>query len=187
MRAAPVGLLFHHDLDLLDEQAVQSALPTHSHPIGVDGARLLATAVALSIRDERFDPPSFYGELIRRAKTSEFREALKSASQFTLDDNVALLGTSLEAHRSVTTAIACFASYPDSYGDAVARAIGLGGDVDTIAAMAGAISGARLGIRAIPHHLLQMLEDGSQGRRYLDTLAQRLHRLHERAVGTNFS
>lgn len=178
MRVAPVGLLFHGDLDRVEREAVQTALPTHSHPVGIDGARLLAVGVALALRERPFDPASFYAELLRRAATDEFREALTQASVFTLDDNVGVLGTSLEANRSVATAIACFASHPDSYSDAVGRAIGLGGDTDTIAAMVGALCGARLGLQAVPPHLLAMLEDGRKGRSYLDGLATRLHELH---------
>src|SRR6478735_3150275 len=39
MRVAPIGLLFHNDLDRVDREAEISALPTHAHPIAVDGAR----------------------------------------------------------------------------------------------------------------------------------------------------
>ena len=175
MRVAPLGLFFHDDLDQVERQAVESALPTHRHPIGVDGARILAVAVALLIREPTFDPIAFYAELLQRATTDEFRECLRCAAGLARDDHVGALGTSLEAHRSGPTALACFASHPDSYPDAVGRAIGLGGDVDTIAAMVGALCGARLGVRAVPNHLLAMLEDGATGRQYLDSLAQRLH------------
>jgi poly(ADP-ribose) glycohydrolase ARH3 len=47
MRVAPVGLLFRDDPGRLWEQARLSALPTHRHPLGVEGAQLLALAVAL--------------------------------------------------------------------------------------------------------------------------------------------
>jgi len=53
MRVAPVGLVFHDDLDRVEQQAVLSAVPTHTHPIGVDGARLLAVAVTLIMRNPR--------------------------------------------------------------------------------------------------------------------------------------
>src|SRR5262245_41079379 len=48
MRVAPVGLVFAHDLARVAEQAAASAWPTHRHPLGVEGARLLALAVALA-------------------------------------------------------------------------------------------------------------------------------------------
>ena len=37
MRVAPVGLFFHHDLEAVWEQARLSALPTHVHPLGIEG------------------------------------------------------------------------------------------------------------------------------------------------------
>ena len=62
MRVAPVGLLFHRDLDKVAEHAERSARPAHTHPVGVDGARVLALAVALAVRQDRFDRDSFFGE-----------------------------------------------------------------------------------------------------------------------------
>jgi poly(ADP-ribose) glycohydrolase ARH3 len=50
MRVAPVGLLFCDDLDRVWDQARLSALPTHVHPLGIEGAQLLALAVALAVR-----------------------------------------------------------------------------------------------------------------------------------------
>ena len=52
--------------------------------------------------------------------------------------------------RSVVTAMACFTTAPDDYEQVVARAISLGDDTDTVAAMAGALAGAHLGLAAIP-------------------------------------
>jgi poly(ADP-ribose) glycohydrolase ARH3 len=140
----------------------------------------MAIAVALAMRDPVFDRNSFFAELLRQAATNEFADALAQASSLTLDDGVGQLGSSLEAHRSVPTALACFASYPDSYADAVGRAIGLGGDTDTLAAMTGALSGARLGIDSIPRHLLEILEDGPKGRHYLEDLSYGLHEIWRR-------
>ena len=40
MRVSPVGLLFRDDPALLWEQARLSALPTHLHPLGIEGAQL---------------------------------------------------------------------------------------------------------------------------------------------------
>ena len=74
-----------------------------------------------------------------------------------------------------------FAASPDDYPAAVARAIGLGNDTDTLAAMAGALCGARLGAAAIPAGLIEKLEDDhAKGRRHLETLADGLFGLHRR-------
>ncbi|HET6250035.1 MAG TPA: ADP-ribosylglycohydrolase family protein [Tepidisphaeraceae bacterium] len=177
MRAAPVGLFFHHDLDRAWDEAARSATPTHTHPVGIEGAQLIALSVALVCRDEPFDRGAFYGELLRRAKTREFQEQLKFAAGLGQADSLSRFGNSLEAHRSVVTAIACFSESHDDYAKAIGRAISLGGDTDTLAAMAGAISGAHLGIDAVPKHLLNMLENGDKGRDYIERLADNLARL----------
>jgi poly(ADP-ribose) glycohydrolase ARH3 len=176
MRVAPVGLVFRNDLDRVRAEAERSALPTHRHPVGIEGAQLVAHAIAIACRGAPFDRVAFFRELHARARTPEFRYQLDIAAKLADDDSVAPFGSTLRADESVVTALACFAFSPDSYEDAVARAIGLGGDTDTVAAMAGAISGAFLGIEAIPAHLLRMLEDGPAGRGHIDDLATRLAR-----------
>jgi len=84
------------------------------------------------------------------------------------------LGNGIAAQDSVVTAIACFTLWPESYEDVIANAILLGGDTDTIAAMAGTISGVHLGIHAIPFHFLECLEDDHKGKSYLERLAEQL-------------
>jgi poly(ADP-ribose) glycohydrolase ARH3 len=175
MRVSPVGLLFCDDLDRVMEEARLSALPTHVHPLGIEGAQLLAVAVALAVRERRLDRRAFHRELLRRTQSEEFHWALSTAARLRPGDTIGFLGNSLEAHRSVVTAIACFTSSAQSYDGVVARAISQGNDTDTLAAMAGALSGAHLGIGAVPRHLLEKLEDTHKGRSYIEGLAMRLH------------
>jgi len=174
MRVAPIGLRFHDDLDRVEYEATRSAVLTHTHAIAIDGARLFAIAVAMLVRGQPFDAKTWLIDLARRAATHEFLDAIEQAAALNQDSFAGSLGTSVESHRSVPTALACFAGSPHSYTDAVGRAIGLGGDVDTIAAMTGALSGAYLGLPEIPTHLLSMLEDETKGRSYIDELARRL-------------
>lgn len=184
MRVAPIGLAFCDDLDKVAEQAARSAAPTHAHPIGVDGARLLAVAVALAARGGPFDRRAFYGELARFAETEEFQWQLSVARKLKRTDSVLGFGNGLEAYRSVMTSIVIFASTPDDYPAVVARAIGLGGDVDTLAAMAGAMAGARLGVEAIPPRLIEKLEDDHpQGRSRIEALAGELFEGRRRRAG----
>ena len=174
MRVAPVGLLYCDDLDRVADAARESAMPTHGHAYGVEGAQLVAVAVALAMRGRPLDRRGFFSELIGRARTDEFQWVLRTASRLGADDSLHMLGNTLEAHRSVGSAIACFAQEPESYTEVIARAINLGGDTDTIAAMAGAMSGAHLGVSAIPQRLIESLEDGPKGRTYIESLAVRL-------------
>ena len=175
MRVAPVGLLFADSPDELWEQARQSALPTHTHPLGIEGAQLLAFATAWALHATAFDRKQLYRELLARA-TEEFRWHLSIAAKLKPGDSLSGLGSTLHAHRSVVTAIACFAATPGDFEMAISRAIGLGDDTDTVAAMAGSLVGAFAGVGAIPPALLAKLEDGpAKGRTHITQLAERLH------------
>ena len=79
---------------------------------------------------------------------------------------------------SVVWSLYAFLRTPDDYWATVCTAIGVGGDTDTLAAIAGAISGARLGPRALPDELVGRLNDrGEWGRDPLIELAHRAARL----------
>ena len=52
----------------------------------------------------------------------------------------------------------------------------VGGDTNTVAAMPGAVAGARGGYRAIPTRWLEALEDGHRWRSYVQALSTRLIR-----------
>ncbi|MBY0457895.1 MAG: ADP-ribosylglycohydrolase family protein [Gemmataceae bacterium] len=176
MRVAPVGLLFADSPDDVWEQARLSALPTHTHPLGIEGAQLLAYAVSRAVRTTHFDRKAFYRDLRSRATTEEFQWHLDIAAKLKPGDSLSGLGSTLHAHRSVVTAIACFASTPGDFEAAIVRAIGMGDDTDTVAAMAGALVGAFAGVGAIPAGLLAKLEDGpAKGKGHITALAAKLH------------
>jgi len=177
MRVAPIGLLYSRSLEKLREIAYQSSSITHSHELGKEGAALQACAVALALNtpsDEDIDREAFLYRLqnfiqdrLYKEKVAQIRELLGEQDK---EKVVAVLGNGIEAPRSVPTAIYCFLRQPQSYKDTVIYAISLGGDTDTIAAMAGAISGAYLGIEAIPSEWRAKLEN----REYVETLAENL-------------
>ena len=178
MRVAPVGLLFWNDHAKLKEVAYQSSLITHSHILGMEGAALQAMAVALAVGespDKPLDIQSFTARLFDfatedayRAKINRFDTLLENP-----DDRkkvVDQLGRGIEAFNSIPTAIFAFLSHPQDFTATVIYAVSLGGDTDTIAAMAGAISGAYLGIDALPSRWQEQLEN----RDYILELADRL-------------
>ncbi len=63
---------------------------------------------------------------------------------------------------SVLWSLYAFLRSPDDYWETICTAIGVGGDTDTMAAIAGAISGARLGVEALPQDLVARLNDNGQ-------------------------
>lgn len=177
MRVAPVGLLYSNNLERLREIAYESSSITHSHELGKEGAALQACAVALARNtpsDDEIDREVFLSKLQDFAQNQLYKEKIAKIKELLGEQDrarvIAVLGNGIEAPNSVPTAIYSFLLQPKSYKDSVTYAISLGGDTDTIASMAGAISGAYLGIEAIPEEWRAKLEN----RAYIETLAEKL-------------
>jgi poly(ADP-ribose) glycohydrolase ARH3 len=110
----------------------------------------------------------FTTEDVYRTKIAEFGTLLEHP-----DDRQAVvrqLGHGIEAFNSVPTAIFAFLSHPQDFASVAIYAVSLGGDTDTIASMAGAISGAYLGIDALPSEWQRHVEN----RDYILNLTHRL-------------
>jgi poly(ADP-ribose) glycohydrolase ARH3 len=172
MRVAPIGLLFARSPARLKEQVVAQSQVTHRHPLGVNGALLIATAVAKALQADTVDKQGWIDEL-RGVAEPELAAKLARVLHITSAE-IGELGNGITAQESVVTAIACFLAWPTSFVDAVGNAILLGGDTDTIAAITGAVSGAYLGIEGIPAYAIQALENEQKGCDYLLFLADRL-------------
>jgi poly(ADP-ribose) glycohydrolase ARH3 len=175
MRAAPLGLFYHRDVGELLQATELASRITHAHPLGIEGGTLIARAVALALQDLR-EPEEFLAELGRSCKHDEYRGRLRVAHGF-LDQEPDLrtvrkkLGRSVLAHESAVTAVYAFCRFPGDYAAMVEYVIQLGGDTDTIGAMAGGIFGALNGPTALPADTLEHLEQ----RREIEELARRLH------------
>ena len=183
MRVAPVGVLYHDNLAMLKEVADKSSQITHAHQLGKEGAALQAYTIALATNLEPasgLDPDDFLAKLSNFVAQGVYKEKLKKIEVLLRQPGkgsvVFELGNGIEAFNSVPTAIYSFLSQPHSFAQAVLSAISLGGDTDTIGAMTGAISGAYLGIDAIPKKWRDKLEN----RLYIEELAERLCNLLER-------
>ncbi|MFP4345759.1 MAG: ADP-ribosylglycohydrolase family protein [Anaerolineales bacterium] len=178
MRVAPAGLFFH-DADDLYEQVRRSASVTHAHPLGIDGAALVAWAVARVVDlspEEPLDREAFVRGLLDFARTDELRSRLEDMATSLEEESPAgvvglWLGPGVAAHRSVPFALYAFLRYPDSFETCLFCAALHSGDRDTVGAMAAAISGAYLGVEAIPEGWRRKLEKGD----YIRSLAESLY------------
>jgi poly(ADP-ribose) glycohydrolase ARH3 len=187
MRIAPVGVMYHDDLDSLREVAYKSSHITHSHELGKEGAALQACAIAMALGmrpDSRFDAGEFLSKLGDFVTHAVYKEKLAKAKKLLRTTDARLivqeLGHGVEAFNSAPTAIYCFVSRANSFRDAILFAVSLGGDTDTIAAMTGAISGAYLGVDDIPEKWRLKLEN----RAYIEELANKLYQLWLRKKGS---
>jgi poly(ADP-ribose) glycohydrolase ARH3 len=157
MRIAPIGLFFHDSEDLY-RKARASASVTHTHPVGVDGAAVLALAVAQAVRlepQESLPVNQFLEPLLEFARTPEIRDKLMLVGDLISRDVCPLqaavtLGQGVAVHLSMPFAVYSFLCHSGSFRSCLFCAVLNGGDRDTLGAMACAISGAHLGIEGIP-------------------------------------
>lgn len=133
MRVSPVGWAFD-TLEETERAARETALPTHNHPEGIRGAQAAAAAVFLARTGEG---------------KAEIRRQIARRYGYDLTPTLARLrpgfGTDLSCQGTVPPALIAFLE-SDSYEDAVRSAVSLGGDSDTLAAIAGGVAEAAYGI-----------------------------------------
>jgi len=178
MRAAPIGLFYCDSIDLLIKHAHEQGFITHHDPRCSAGSVAIAGAVALALQAESINVSNFTNSLSAWVQHyhEEFADNIKFLEQWILLDPLQALekikdlgktdshanfwpGISPFVIPSVIWSLYCFLKYPDSYYDAITTSIAVGGDVDTTAAMTGAISGAYLGVDALPLNLTKLLND----------------------------
>lgn len=172
MRIGPVGA-FYYDSPLLYEQVRIASAVTHAHPVGIDGAAVLAKAVALAVgqtSSKTLSATKFVAELTKFARTDAIMEKLnqvKTLISMNADPEQAAmsLGQGIAVQESMPFALYSFLRYPHSFEECLYCAVLNGGDRDTLGAMACAVSGAYLGESALPKNWLEKLENEKQIRR----------------------
>lgn len=177
MRAPAVGIFHAGDgHETLAEAADAVAAITHAHPLGREGAVLVATATALTFRG--LDTREIIETLSSTAHSDEFVHRLGKAGNWLVDDAIpgprqvaAELGNGIAAVQSCVTAVFVALAFRDrAFAALLDYCRDLRGDVDTISAMAGALWGAARGYSELPESRLAQLERRSD----LERLAQSL-------------
>lgn len=178
MRAPVVGLFFAGDSDEdLIEAAGSVAEVTHAHPLGREGAVVVALTTALVYTGissgeivERLHGHVQSPDLLRQLRKAG--EWLHSGSVVSPQAVVAELGNGIAASESCVTSVCLALAFQNgSFEDLLGFAIKLGGDVDTIAAMACAIWGAARGLDELPGDKLEQLEQRERITQLADSLA----------------
>ncbi|PCN48127.1 ADP-ribosylglycohydrolase [Curtobacterium sp. 'Ferrero'] len=166
MRIAPVGIAVPSgDLGRLVDAVQDASRVTHDTGIGIAGASAIAAAVSAGIdgatRSAALDAAVAAAAIGARrgnwvagadiaAKTAWARGFLPGVAPADRIDAVSqLIGTSVASQESVVAALALVALDLDPW-ETLCTAASLGGDTDTIAAMAGAVLGAVHGPTAWP-------------------------------------
>jgi poly(ADP-ribose) glycohydrolase ARH3 len=182
MRIAPVGLAYCHAAPEVLHQAVEDALLcTHVHPEAIDGAFVQAKAVASAATTDPgdFDPERLVRELHGVSRTTMVQAKLEALSSGLREGDtdlfvIARVGNGIRASEAVAAALWAFCRYGSMPEECVIRAVGFGGDTDTIGAMAGALVGALHGASWIPTRWYDNIENGQHGRDEIVSLARQL-------------
>lgn len=124
---------------------------THAHAEAIEGARLLAHAVALLLERPALgdNPPEFLAALDPVVGPTALLERLRAVATNTSDIADAF-GTSPLAVESVPAALAVFLRHGTDAAHAFVCAASLGGDIDSICSMVGSLVGARHGLTGLP-------------------------------------
>lgn len=188
MRAAPLGLFFFRHSGQLRAAVEEASSITHRHPLGKEGAVLIAYAVSLIATQEvEINKYRMLDTLLEYTSLEEYAAKLRNmkdliARKASREQVVLTLGNSVLAFESVPTAIYIFLVHGNDFSKMMQVCISLGGDTDTIGAMAGALSGCLYGERALPAELMQKLEKGEKGKDYITDIAERLFRTQQAHV-----
>jgi len=178
MRAGVIGLLFYDNWDHLVVAAHEQSFSTHQDPRCSAGSIVIALTVGwvvtkklvvaellaeLSKQVRVYDPilaaallndmPRWlgqtpgqaYGQIAMVGLTEGYKDSWHGISPFVTP--------------SVLWSLYAFLRTPDDYWASLSVAIAVGGDVDTTAAMTGAMSGAYQGLSALPASVVKQVTD----------------------------
>ena len=174
MRVAPVGIAFPAEpLSALIDAVVQTGHVTHNTTVGLAGAAAVAAAVSIGI--DGADVPEALARSIDGARLGATRGYYYAGADVAariewaldlvrgrdideaLDLIYRLVGTGVATQEAVPAAIAICSLAPDDPWLVCRLAASLGGDCDTVAAIAGAIVGACHGVEGFPGDAIDKL------------------------------
>jgi ADP-ribosylglycohydrolase len=200
MRAGQLGLLFS-DPEAVSRAARDQSRITHLDPRCAAGSVAVARAVNLAAAGGPVVPTRFLEEIAQAVEPDDAGMAaaiqgLQEWASYSPEQAAALVhhrgldpahpvwrGISAYVIPSVLWSLYAFLRSPDDYWESICTAIGVGGDTDTMAAITGAVSGARVGQSVLPWDLLARLTDrGEWGAAELADLADACAAIAQAAI-----
>jgi ADP-ribosyl-[dinitrogen reductase] hydrolase len=190
MRAPILGVCLGADRERLLQFVRASTRITHTDPKAECGALTVAWAAHRTAETRSVLPPQ-PGEFVAEVRdlvsdepaAAPLLESLDLAESClqparSTEEFAATLGqrrgVSGYMYHTVPVAIYAWLRYPDDFRTAVQSAIRCGGDTDTVAAITGALVGARVGKAGIPEEWLRGVIDWPRSMRWVESLAERI-------------
>ena len=192
MRSALLGVCAEDEPHLVALVDASTRI-THTDPRAQEGALIVARAARLAAVGDTRTPEEFLADVATITRGEELRGTLHAAVS-ALEENKSCLefadsrgwtrGVSGYINHTVPAALYCWAKYPRDFGQCVKNAVLLGGDTDTVAAIAGAICGANLGADAIPAGWIGRLREWPRTVDWMTELANSLYTAMAQGVAT---
>ena len=162
MRAYPFGVIFHDQPEKAEAWAVAHSKLTHGAPIALAACAAMAAGVASCMAGHS---PAEVVETMRAAAARHdggtavmIADAARAAAGNEPEEKVLERLQGWAAHEAIAAGTYVFCLHSDGFVAAALRAANTPGDSDSIATIAGALVGARLGVEAIPADWIMDLE-----------------------------
>ena len=175
MRLAPVAIAFFRDNYKTQEIASLSSLTTHGHISALTCADFLGVMLRSYIVSSDYE-----GDITYNCQTNDEAYEIDLCSVTLERIANAVISNESEWHNvsgfstdTLCAALYCFFN-TESFEECVLAAVNLGGDADSVGAVAGQIAGAYYGLSKIPQKFIDGLQDSD---RFL-TLAEQLFNLY---------
>lgn len=199
MRVTPIGIAMPTaDPEAFADSVWSSCQVTHATRQGFQSAALVAAAVSMGIDTARSTSPNLRGLLWKAvtyvdslpergawtpdpdvvAATRRAMQLAANPASSSLECLVEQVGTSVASAQAIPMSFALLARNPSP--QALMDAANIGGDTDTIGAIAGAILGAALGVEVLPTDSLSRIEEVSH--LGLPTVARELLELRDQVL-----
>jgi ADP-ribosylglycohydrolase len=176
MRISPVGLAHPGDLDAVVADTAEVCMPTHNTNIAISGAAGVGSFISAAMQSDNLDEcveAYFYGVREGMQRGGKWTAAsIQHRTEWALDivksgKNEAdiwtnlynYIGTGVATTETVPTSLALVVMYAGNPWDVIKAAANIGGDCDTVGAIAGSMAGAYAGANAFPEHVAPKIEE----------------------------
>ena len=153
MRLAPIPMFFFSDEKAVERYAEDSSKTTHGSAECLGACKLLARIIWRALQGKSKSKVAF-DDSLSFSGTAKIKAIAQGS--YTQKTETEIRGTGYVVE-SMEAAMWCFIQ-TDTFEEALLKAVNLGGDADTTAAVCGQVAGAYYGIQGIPSRWLNVLE-----------------------------
>ena len=167
IRAHPIGLFYNDNIEELKKAAYSQAILTHNNPEAIGGSIATAYGVAQNINtnnSDKFNKEAYMkkvSKLVKEFSPTLSQELMRITYLPNTKESLGIIPKAgQKGYKSmgvVSSAFFCFINNPRDYLETISIACSTTGDSDSIAAIAGALSGAYNGTSVIPVNLINKL------------------------------